>query len=160
MAEKSYFEQLQEQAAAQESAAKERGPELTVGPQSFTIIGGTHGTTKDGREWSAVSARHTNGHEYRLFYSLYWPLKAGEIEPGLNVSVFNWIVAFDPTEIAKYTGTDFDNFFNKLTGRAYQINYTVNKSGKVVIDFNTPPLLLDTLESELSLDEVNFDAIK
>lgn len=157
--EKSYFEQLQEQAEAAKKAASERGPELSVGPQQFTIIGGTHGE-KDGREWSAVVARHTNGHEYRLFYNLYWPLKEGELEPRLNVNVFNWIVGFDPVGIASYTGKDFDDYFNMLTGKSYELKYTTSKRGKVVVDFAATPIALDTLEEELIVDEIDFDAIK
>jgi len=157
--EKSYFEQLQEQAEAAKKAAAERGPELGVGPQSFTIIGGTHGV-KDDREWSAVVARHTNGHEYRLFYNLYWPLKEGELEARLNVDTFNWIVGFDPVGIASYTGKDFDDFFNKLTGKSYELKYTTSKKGKVVLDFGATPIALDTLEEELVVDEIDFDSIK
>lgn len=157
--EKSYFEQLQEQAEAAKKAASERGPELGVGPQQFTIIGGTHGE-KDGREWSAVVARHTNGHEYRLFYNLYWPLKEGELEPRLNVNVFNWIVGFDPAGIASYTGKDFDDYFNTLTGKSYELKYITSKRGKVFVDFAATPIALDTLEEELVVDEIDFDAIK
>lgn len=157
--EKTYFEVLQEQAAAASAAASARGPELGVGPHTFTIIGGTHGS-KDGRDWSAVVARHTNGHEYRLFYSLYWPLKEGEIEPRLNVNTFNWIVAFDRDALAKYDKNDFDDYFNKLAGRSYEIRYTTSKRGKVVIDMAATPVLLDTLEEELVVDEINFDEIE
>ena len=159
MAEKSYFEQLQEQAKLQSAAAKERGPELGVGPQSFTIIGGTHGS-KEGRDWSAVVLRHTNGHEYRIFYNLYWPLKEGELEQRLNVNTFNWIVAFDPKLLASYTDKDFDNYFNSLAGRSYEVKYTLSKKGKVVIDFEATPILLDVLEEELAVDEIDFDAVE
>ena len=86
---------------------------------------------KDGREWSAVVARHTNGHEYRLFYNLYWPLKEGELEPHLNVNVFNWIVGFDPVGIASYTGKDFDDYFNMLTGKSYELKYTYQQEVKL-----------------------------
>jgi hypothetical protein len=157
--EKTYFEQLQEQAEAAKKAAAERGPELGVGPQSFTILGGTHGE-KDGREWSAVVARHTNGHEYRLFYNLYWPLKEGELEPKLNVDTFNWICDFDKTALASYKEANFDNYFNKLTGKSYEIRYKLSTKGKVVIDFSISPLLLDTLEEELVVDEIDFDAVE
>lgn len=157
--EKTYFEILQEQAAEAAKAASVRGPELSVGPHTFTIIGGTHGA-KDGREWSAVVARHTNGHEYRLFYNLYWPLKEGEIEPRLNVNTFNWIVAFDRDALAEYDKNDFDDYFNKLAGRSYEIRYTTSKRGKVVIDMAATPVLLDTLEEELVVDEINFDEIE
>lgn len=157
--EKTYFEVLQEQAAEAAAAASARGPELGVGPHTFTIIGGTHGA-KDGREWSAVVARHTNGHEYRLFYNLYWPLKEGEIEPRLNINTFNWIVAFDRDALAKYDKNDFDDYFNKLAGRSYEIRYTTSKKGRVVIDMEATPVLLDTLEEELVVDEINFDEIE
>lgn len=156
--EKTYFEQLQEQAEAAKKASVERGPELGVGPQTFTIIGGTHGE-KDGREWTAVVARHTNGHEYRLFYSLYWPLREGELEPRLNVDVFNWIVAFDRAALSSYTETTFDNYFNSLAGKTYAINYMMSKKSKVVIDFKTEPLAMDMLEETLSVEEINFDTI-
>lgn len=159
MAEKSYFEQLQEQAAAQAAAAKERGPALGVGPHSFTIIGGTHGS-KEGREWSAVVVRHTNGHEYRIFYNLYWPLKEGELEQRLNIKTFDWIVGFDPKAITSYKGADFDDFFNSLSGRSYELKYTLNKKGSVVVDFEALPVLLDALEEELTIDEINFDAVE
>jgi hypothetical protein len=159
MAEKTYFEQLQEQAAAQAAAAKERGPELGVGAHAFTIIGGTHGE-KDGREWSAVVLRHTNGHEYRIFYNLYWPLKEGELEPRLNVDTFNWICDFDRAALASYKEADFDNYFNSLAGKSYEIRYNLSKKGKVVPDFSSAPVLLDTLEEELTVDEINFDAVE
>ncbi len=158
MAEKTYFEQLQEQAAAQAASAAERGPELSVGPQHFTIIGGTHGE-KDGREWSAIVARHTNGFEYRLFYNLYWPLKEGELEQRLNVDAFNWVVDFDRAALAGYADKDFDNFFNKLAGKSYEIKYTTSKKGKVVIDWSASPIALDTLEETLSVEEINFDEV-
>lgn len=158
MAEKTYFEQLQEQAAAQQAAATERGPELGVGPQHFTIIGGTHGS-KDGRDWSAIVARHTNGHEYRLFYNLYWPLKEGELEQRLNVDCFNWICDFDRAALAGYTDKDFDNFFNSLAGKSFEIKYTLSKKSRVVIDFSAAPIALDSLEESLSIDEINFDEV-
>lgn len=159
MAEKTYFEELQEQAAAQAAAAKERGPELSVGPQHFTIIGGTHGE-KDGREWNCVVARHTNGFEYRLFYNLYWPLKEGELEQRLNVNAFNWVVDFDREALASYTDKNFDAFFNALAGRSYEITYTTTKKGKVVIDNKVAPILLDSLEEALTVDEINFDEVE
>ena len=156
--EKTYFEQLQEQAKEQQEKAAERGPELGVGPHQFTIIGGTHGT-KGTYDWSAIVARHTNGFEYRLFYNLYWPLKEGELEPRLNVDTFNWLVAFDPTGIASYKEENFDNFFNALTGKSYEIRYTTSKRGKVVTDFKALPVSLDTLEETLTVDEINFDEV-
>jgi hypothetical protein len=157
--EKTYFEVLKEQAEKVAATATERGPILTVGPQHFTIIGGTHGE-KDGRDWSAIVARHTNGHEYRLFYNLYWPLKEGELEQRLNVDTFNWIVAFDPTLLAGYKDTNFDAFFNSLVGRSYELRYSTNKrSGKVYLDYTIPPVLLDVLEEELTVDEINFDEV-
>jgi hypothetical protein len=158
MAEKTYFEQLQEQAEAQAASAAARGPELGIGPQTFTIIGGTHGE-KDGREWSCVVARHTNGFEYRLFYNLYWPLKEGELEPRLNVDAFNWVVDFDRPALASYTDKDFDNFFNSLAGKSYEVKYTTSKKGRVVIDWKSSPILLDSLEESLEVDEINFDEV-
>lgn len=157
--EKTYFEQLQEQAEAAKKAAAERGPELGVGPHQFTIIGGTHGE-KDGREWSAVVMRHTNGHEYRIFYNLYWPLKEGELEPRLNVDTFNWICDFDRASLSSYKEENFDNYFNALAGKSYEVQYTLNKKGKVVPDFKATPVALDTLEEELVVDEIDFDAVE
>lgn len=158
--EKTYFEQLQEQAAIQAAAVTERGPELEVGPHKFTIIGGTHGTSEGGYDWTAVVLRHTNGHEYRIFYNLYWPLKEGEIEQRLNVDAFNWIVSFDKAALASYKEENFDAYFNGLAGKSYEINYTLTKTGKVVPDFKTPPVYLDDLEDELEVDEINFDEIE
>jgi hypothetical protein len=158
--EKTYFEQLKENAEKVAASASERGPELGVGPQPFTIIGGTHGE-KEGREWSAIVARHnTNGYEYRLFYNLYWPLKEGELEERLNVDTFNWIVGFDPKLLTGYKEKNFDAFFNSLVGRSYEINYVVNKKMKVVVDFKTLPILLDVLEETLTVDEIDFDSVK
>lgn len=159
MAKKTYFEELQEQAAAAMAAATSRGPELTTGPQQFTILGGTHGT-KDGRDWSAVVLRHTNGHEYRIFYDLYWPLKEGELEQRLNVNAFNWICAFNKDLLASYTDSDFDNYFNALAGKQFELQYTVTKKGKVVVDFSKNPIPLDVLEETLVVDEINFDEVE
>ena len=160
MAEKelTYFEQLQAEAAKAQENAQARGPELQPGVHQFTIIGGTHGT-KEGRDWSAVVVRHTNGHEYRLFYNLYWPLKEGELTPQLNVSVFNWICAFDRDLLSDYKGEDFDKYFDALVGKQFEIEYVVNKRGRVVVNFNKLPIALNVLEEELSVDEINFDEI-
>lgn len=161
MAEKSFFEQLQEQAKAAESKATERGPELGVGPHVFTIIGGTSGVKEaTGNAWSAVVVRHTNGHEYRLFYNLYWPLKDGELEANLNVDAFNWVTGFDPIALSTYTGKDFDDYFNGLTGKQFEIRYTAFKSGRIGVDYKSIPVLLDSLEEELEVDEINFDEIE
>lgn len=161
--EKTYFEILQEQAQKAQERAQERGPELGVGPQRFTIIGGISGTHNN-RDWSAVQVRHTNGHEYRLFYNLYWPLKPGEITPQLNVDVFNWIVAFAPDALATYTEPNFDAYFNSLVGKQFEVNYTVvskgASAGKVVLSFKDKPILLDVEEEEIAVDEINFDAIE
>ena len=161
MAGKSCFEQLQEQAKIAESKATERGPELGVGPHVFTIIGGTRGVTVEtGNAWSAVVVRHTNGHEYRLFYNLYWPLKDGELEPNLNVDAFNWVTGFDPIALSSYTGKDFDDYFNGLTGKQFEIRYTTFKTGRIGVDYKSIPVLLDSLEEELEVDEINFDEIE
>ena len=160
MAEKTFFEQLQEQAKEAESKVTERGPELGVGPHVFTIIGGASGVSEKGNAWSSVVARHTNGHEYRLFYSLYWPLKDGELEPNLNVDAFNWVTGFDPVALTTYTGTDFDNYFNGMVGKQFEIRYTTFKSGRVGIDYKAIPVLLDGIEEELEVDEINFDEIE
>lgn len=158
--EKSFFEELQEQAAQVEASATERGPELGVGPHQFTIIGGAHGA-KDGRDWSCIVARHTNGHEYRIFYNLYWPLKEGELEPRLNVNAFNFVTSFDKAALAGYKEPDFDAYFNALAGKSYEINYAAAKrSGKIYPDFSTEPILLDTLEEELEVDEIDFGEIE
>lgn len=161
MAEKelTYFEQLQAEAAKAQESATVRGPELAPGLHQFTILGGTHGS-KEGRDWSAVVVRHTNGHEYRIFYNLYWPLKEGELEPKLNVSVFNWICSFDKSLLATYKEDNFDKYFDALVGKSFEITYTVNKKGRVVIDFNKHPIPVNVLEEELSVDEINFDEIK
>lgn len=159
MAEKTYFEILQEQAAAAAAAGAQQGPALGVGLHRFTIIGGVSGT-KDGREWSAVAARHTNGSEYRLFYNLYWPLKDGEITPQLNVNVFNWIVGFNPNGLAGYTEKSFDKYFNGLVGKQFEVNYTMSKQNKVVLDFKTLPVETTIAEEILEVDEINFDAVE
>jgi hypothetical protein len=161
MAEKTFFEELQEQAKIEESKATERGPELGVGPHTFTIIGGTSGVKEEtGNAWSCIVARHTNGHEYRLFYSLYWPLKDGELEPNLNVDAFHWITGFDPVALSTYKDKDFDNYFNGLTGKQFEIRYTTFRSGRVGIDYKATPVLLDSLEEVLEVDEIDFDSIE
>lgn len=161
MAEKTYFEILQEQAAKAAASSKEQGPELTVGTHRFTIIGGASGVSKNtGKEWASVVVRHTNGHEYRLFYTLYWPLKAGELTPRLNVDCFNWIVGFDQAALASYTEVSFDKYFDGLTGRQFDINYTLSKQGKVVIDYKTLPVESGTMEESIELEEINFDEIE
>lgn len=163
MAEKTYFELLQEQAAQTKTAGTTQGPELGVGTHRFTIIGGVSGA-KDGRDWSAVAVRHTNGSEYRLFYNLYWPLRDGELTPRLNVDVFNWIVGFDQPSLASYTEKSFDKYFNNLVGKQFDINYTVASrgkyAGKVVLDFTTKPVEITGLEETLEVDEINFDAFE
>lgn len=160
--EKTYFELLQEQAEQAKQAGNTQGPELGVGPHRFTIIGGKTGTTKDKRDWSALVARHTNGHEYFLFYNLYWPLKNGEIQPQLNVDVFNWIVGFNPTALSNYSEENFNKYFNDLVGRQFEINYSMSKRGKIFIDFKTLPFEVGLIpeEEEVEVDEINFDDIE
>lgn len=161
MAEKTFFEELQERAKIAESKAAERGPILGVGPHTFTIIGGTSGVKEStGNAWSCIVARHTNGHEYRLFYNLYWPLKDGELEPNLNVDAFNWVTGFDPIALSTYKDKDFDNYFNGLTGKQFEIRYTTFRSGRVGIDYKSIPVLLDSLEEVLEVDEIDFDSIE
>lgn len=158
---KSYFEELQEQAALAEKSMKERttAPTLEEGPHQFTIIGGASGE-KGGRAWSAIVVRHTNGHEYRIFYNLYWPLKPGEISQSLNVNTFNFICGFDKSFLSTYKEKSFDGYFDALTGRSYTINYHTASSGKVYPDFKTLPVYQDVLEETLEVEEINFDEVE
>lgn len=147
-----------EQAQAQGTGAT---PNLTAGKHVFTIIAGVSGASQDGRGWSALDVRHTNGYQYRIFYNLFWPLKEGEVEQQLNIDTFNWIEAFDPQALVNYAEDNFDAYFNSLKGKQYEITYMPSRDGqKVFVDFKTPPLLLDILEEDILVEEINFDDLE